>query len=365
MTQFSRFNLPWSRRSVLRGIQSAVVFASLGVACRQSGSELPMHVSTQESTQPLAERAIAFLQTLDPDQRRRAVFSFDAAERFNWHYVPRSREGIAFKEMTAEQRSAAEALLKFALSDVGYQKAQNIFTLESVLRQLGGSAQFRDPDQYAFTIFGDPNAPPWGWRIEGHHLSLNFTIAASDLVAVTPAFFGANPARVTIPPHEGLRTLAREQDLAFELVRHLTDTQQAQAVLADQSFGDILTGPIRSQTLERPAGLPLSDLDEGRRTLAMQLIEDYVRTMRGDYADAQLQRIADAGRDRIHFAWAGSLTPGQPHYYRLHGPVLLIEYDNTQNNANHIHTVMRDPTDDFGEDTLRAHYEHGGHQVEG
>lgn len=322
-----------------------------------------MVASTEHLNQTLAGLTVAFLQTLSPEQRQRAVFPFSSRERFNWHYVPRRREGIPFKEMNAEQQTAAEDLLRFVMSETGYRKVSNIRRLEEVLRQLGDSPSVRDPEQYAFTVFGDPAIAPWGWRVEGHHVSLNFTVISDDLIAVTPAFLGANPAEVRIPPLQGLRSLPGEQELALELVQSLEPIQRQQAVIATQSFGDILTGPIRAQTLNHPVGLPLSEMDEGRRALAMRLIEEYIHNMRGELAQAQLQRIQSAGIERIHFAWAGGIEAGQAHYYRLHGPTLLIEYDNTQNNANHIHSVWRDLTNDFGVDLLRDHYEKGGHHI--
>ncbi len=309
----------------------------------------------------LARLTVAFLQTLNQEQLQRGVFPFESRERFNWHYVPRQREGIPFKEMNAEQRKAADTLLQFVMSETGYRKITKIRQLEEVLRQMGERPSVRDPDQYAFTVFGNPATVPWGWRVEGHHISLNFTVISDNLLTFTPAFLGANPAEVRISPLQGLRSLDGEQELARELVQSLELPQRQQAVIATQSFGDILTGPIRAESLKSPVGLPLSEMDEGRRALAMRLIEEYIQNMRDELAQSQLKRISEAGLERIHFAWAGGLESGQAHYYRLHGPTLLIEYDNTQNNANHIHSVWRDLTNDFGVDLLREHYEKGDH----
>ena len=318
-------------------------------------------IATKElPNQTLARLTAAFLQTLSQKQLERAVFPFSSPERFNWHYVPRQREGIPLKEMNAKQRTAAEALLQFVMSEVGYRKVTNIRRLEEVLRQMGGSPSVRDPDQYAFTVFGNPATPPWGWRVEGHHLSLNFTVT-NDFVTVTPAFLGANPAKVSISPLKGLRTLDAEQDLARKLVQSLELTQREIAVIAAQSFGDILTGPLRAESLNRPVGLPLSEMDDRRRDLAMRLVEEYIQNLRDELAFAQLKRLREAGIERIHFAWAGGFQPEEAHYYRLHGPTLLIEYDNTQNDANHIHSVWHDPTNDFGVDLLGEHYEKGDH----
>jgi hypothetical protein len=202
---------------------------------------------------------------------------------------------------------------------------------------------------------------PWGWRLEGHHLSLNFTLVPGQPVAVTPAFLGANPAEVPSGPQKGLRALGAEQDLGRALVRSLTDLQRARTVIAAQSLGDIVTGPGRADSLAAPAGLPLADMSGDQRALAAQLIDAYARNMRAELAEKELGRMREAGIERIHFAWAGPIEPGRAHYYRLHGPTLLIEYDNTQNSANHIHSVWHDPRRDFGQDLLRAHYERGHH----
>ena len=304
----------------------------------------------------MASRAIAFLNTLSPEQSQHSVFPFSSSERFNWDYRPRQRQGLPFKEMTAEQRAAAEALVQLGLSEVGYQKAHNIMQLENVLRQIDRFPHLRDPEQYAFTIFGNPNVSFWGWRLEGHHLVLHFMAIADGLITVTPTFFGANPAQVPIGHLKGLRTLAREQDMGFQLVQSLTPDQRTVTIIAERSLGDIVTAPVRGDMLQETVGLPLNQMSDTQRELAKTLLEEYVHNVTNELADAQLRRIHEAGLDKIHFAWAGGLEPGQAHYYRLHGPTVLIEYDNTQNNANHIHTVWRDLTNDYGSDYLREHY---------
>jgi hypothetical protein len=252
--------------------------------------------------------------------------------------------------------------MKASLSAVGYGKATNIIQLEDVLRRIESFGLSRDPENYAFTIFGNPGASaPWAWRVEGHHLSLNFTLVPGQPVALTPAFMGANPAEVPSGPKKGQRALAAEQDLGRALAQSLTAAQRARSVIAAESLGDIVTGPGRADSLATPAGLPLADMTGDQRSLAAKLIEEYARNMRSELAEQELRRMTEAGSERVHFAWAGPLEPGRAHYYRLHGPTLLIEYDNTQNNANHIHSVWHDPWRDFGQDLLRAHYEHGHH----
>ena len=317
----------------------------------------------------MARAATAFLATLDDGRRRRAVFAFADAERLNWHYVPRRREGLPLKDMAPPSRAAAHELMKSALSAAGYAKAANVIRLEEVLRQVESFGFLsRDPENYAVTIFGTPGSDaPWGWRMEGHHLSLNFALAPGRAVAVTPAFMGANPATVGAGPHKGLRTLGDEQDLGLALARSVSAALRPRMVIAASAPGDIVSGPGRAESLRTPQGVPLSDLTAEQRVHALRLVETYARNMRAEQAEHELARVREAGVEKLSFAWAGPLEPARPHYYRLHGPTLLIEYDNTQNGANHIHSVWRDPRGDFGLDPLAAHYRHhhrgdsGGH----
>jgi hypothetical protein len=309
----------------------------------------------------MAGAATAFLATLPNDARKRAVFAFNDKERLNWHYVPRRREGLAFKDMPAPARAAAHELMKASLSAVGYGKAVNVIRLEGVLRQLetfGGL--MRDPDNYLVSVFGAPGpGAPWGWRLEGHHLSLNFTLAPGKPIAVTPAFVGANPAEVRSGSLKGLRALGAEQDLGRALAQTMDEGQRRRMVIAAQSLGDIVSGPGRGERLQSPAGVSGVDLGVAQRDALLRLVEEYARGMRAEVADEELRRVREAGLERLHFAWAGPLDPGHAHYYRIHGPTLLIEFDNTQNDANHIHSVWHDPQRDFGGDLLQSHYAHG------
>lgn len=308
----------------------------------------------------MARLALDWLAALEDGQRGNALHAFDDSLRGDWHYTPRRRPGLPLGAMTGDQRRRADALLDFALSEAGRRKADQVRALELVLRQLGGSSSHRDPENYALALFGNPGTDgPWAWRFEGHHLSLTFTVAADGGIAVTPSFWGANPARVPVPPHEGLRVLADEQDLAFSLIQDLDESRREAVMLRDRSLGNIVSGPGRADALKAPAGLPLSALSDGQRDLAMRIVETYAHNLRPDLAAETLRRVREAGVEGIHFAWAGSLSLGAAYYYRLHGPVLLIEHDNTQNDANHIHSVWRDPTRDFGGDLLAGHYRHG------
>jgi hypothetical protein len=260
----------------------------------------------------MASAATAFLAALPDAGRRAAMFAFDDQERLNWHYVPRRREGMAFRDMPPAARAAAHELMKASLSGVGYAKAVNVVRLEGVLRQLetfGGLT--RDPDNYAVTVFGTPAVDArWGWRLEGHHLSLNFTLVPGKPVAVTPAFFGANPAEVPSGALKGLRTLAREQDLGRALAQAMDEAQRRRMVIGAQSLGDIVSGPGRRDSLESPAGIPAADLNAAQRERLVTLVEEYARNMRTDVADDELRRLHDAGIERLHFAWRVRSSPG-------------------------------------------------------
>ncbi|HXJ77873.1 MAG TPA: DUF3500 domain-containing protein [Candidatus Methylomirabilis sp.] len=352
-----------SRRRLLHGLAAGAAASVLPqqLAFGQETRPAPAVSEVSESARvAMAAAAVAFLDALPADVRRRTVFTLSDKERLNWHYVPRRREGVPFKEMPSRARAAAHELMKSSLSGVGYGKATSIMRLEEVLRRLETFGLMRDPDNYAFSVFGSPGpSAPWGWRVEGHHLSLNFTLVPGRPVAMTPAFLGANPAEVPSGPQRGLRVLAAEQDMARALIQSLTTTQRARAVIAAESLGDIVTGPGRADSLATPAGLAVADMTSEQRGQTLRLVEDYVLTMRSELAEQELSRMRQADPALIHFAWAGPIEPGKPHYYRLHGPTLLIEYDNTQNDANHIHSVWHDPRHDFGLDALKAHYDRG------
>jgi hypothetical protein len=268
---------------------------------------------------------------------------------------------VPVEQMGAASKAALHDLLRYALSETGYRKAVDVMSLEEPLGLIENHQRFyRNPENYSATIFGTPGRLPWGWRIEGHHLSLNFTAVTEELFGVTPAFWGANPARVPDGyPMAGHRTLGRETDLSYELIRSLGEAERARAIIATDSLGNIITTPGREDALRERQGLPLAAMDEGGRHLALEVLEIYAGNLRGELAAAEVARVRAAGVDQIHFAWGGPLEDGHANYWRLHGPITLVEYDNTQNNANHIHSVWHDLSRNFGRDLLREHYEHG------
>ena len=317
----------------------------------------------------MSDTAAAFLNSLTDEQRAKAVFAMDDERRLFWHYVPSTdiekhfrhpRWGLPLKEMTPAQKHLAAALLSAGLSRTGYIKATTIMSLEEVLRVLeGDSGERRNPEMYHFSIFGRPSEKGiWGYRIEGHHLSLHFAIVNGQL-AGSPTFFGANPALVKHGPLEGLRALAREEDLARELLGALTEDQKRETVVSPTAYPDILTRADRKAALDgQPSGLSIAKLNRRQRALREALVAEYAHNMPPEIAEARMKQLQEAGNN-VFFAWAGSLERGAPHYYRVQTPKFLIEYDNTQNGANHIHSVWRDFDGDFGLDLLEAHYRFG------
>ena len=313
----------------------------------------------------ISARAATFLALLDADARARATYDLAHEERFNWAFTPVSRNGLPLKDMTLEQRSAAHALLQTTMSSQGYHKANAIIELERILGILEGRPGRRDPEDYYVAIFGDPGADgPWAWRFEGHHLSLNFSSPSNELTVTGPAFMGANPATVPSGEKAGWRPLGREEDLARGLLFMLNPEQREMAMIADRAPRDIVTGNDREARLESFEGIPASRLTDEQRDVLMGVIWEYVGNLEAEAAEAWMLRIRDEiAPGELYFAWAGSPEPGEGHYYRVHAPQFLIEYDNTQGNANHVHSVWRDLENDFGGDALRRHYE-GGHEHE-
>jgi hypothetical protein len=311
-----------------------------------------------ESSPVMAEAANRWLASLTPEQRARATFTFEDDERQNWHFIPIERKGLALREMTPAQKHLASALLSAGLSQQGYVKAETVMSLEDVLRLIEkGTGPERDPEKYYFSIFGEPSATgTWGYRVEGHHLSENYAVV-NGRVAGSPSFFGANPAEVKEGPRKGLRTLAAEEDLGREVIQSLDPEQRKIAIVSVEAYKDILTMSDRQAALKgQPSGLPASKMNPKQFALLMALLEDYARNMPEQIAESREEQIKKAGKD-IYFAWAGGVEKGQPHYYRIQTPAILIEYDDTQNNANHIHSVWRDFNGDFGEDLLKIHYQ--------
>ena len=310
----------------------------------------------------IAAAVRAWLDGLDDAQRAEATFPFDSDERFVWAYTPGTREGLALRDMRPDQREAAHAILRASLSTRTAGEVLSIITLESVLGDLergagrGGWTR-RDPELYWFAVFGEPDdRASWSWRIGGHHIAVHLTLADGDVIGTTPSFLGANPAVVPGGPQRGFRALAGEEALARSLLGNMTPAERGAAIVADRAPADILTEHARRANAGSvPRGVRHADLQRLQQAELERLIRHYIDRMRSDVADWQLERIVGGGLGDVTFAWAGPDEPGQGHYYAVRGPRFLIEYDNTQNGANHIHAVWRDLDNDWGEDLLAAH----------
>jgi len=304
------------------------------------------------------------MQTLTDDQKNQAMFAFEGEQRYKWHFTPIPRTGLSWEEMNEEQRQKMLALLQTTLSEKGLDKAREIMNLESILKAIEGRPEddrYRHPEKYYLSIYGTPSQEkPWGWRFEGHHLSLNFS-SVGDGYSVTPSFMGSNPARVPSGPFEGKRVLKAEEDLARTLMDMFEQDQLEKVIIADDAPDDIVTFVDKKVSLDTYEGLKVEAFTEAQRIAFLQLLRMYLGKMNDPISAHYFARIEEDGIENMYFAWAGSTEVGQRHYYRIHAPSILIEYDNTQNNANHIHTVWRDPVNDFGENLLRQHYETADH----
>ena len=323
-------------------------------------------VAAERSASAMATAANRFLESLTPEQRAQAAFEFQSDERLQWHFIPTEmfpRNGLTIKAMTDAQRARAHDLLSAGLSQRGYLTATAIMDLESVLRALeSGGRMDRDPETYFFSIFGSPSADgAWGWRVEGHHLSLHLTVVDGTSVASSPSFFGSNPAQVRTGPKAGLRVLGEREDAARVLVMALDRSQRSAAIIDDVAPDDILTGAELAVDPLSPVGVKAAALNPSQRDLLMRVIEAYTSIMADDIAAERMASIREAGLDDIGFVWAGPTDRGEQHYYRVQGPTFLIEYDNTQGGGNHVHSVWRDFTGDFGRDLLRDHLQASAH----
>lgn len=306
-----------------------------------------------------------FISTLTDVQKAETIFPFDVEERYNFHFVPIKRRGITFNEMNSKQNSLALELLKSCLGEDSFKKTKEIMQLEVVLKELEKRKpedNYRDPGNYHFTIFGNPSSNSiWGWRFEGHHISFNFSFNKKTLVSGTPGFMGSNPAIVLNGPMAGKQVLKDESDKGFSLIQSLNEIQLKKAIIDTVAFKDILTFDKRKALLGKPEGIKYSELSKVQQSLMLQLIRVYLHRYRHDFAEKMMKDIQKEGLDNIWFAWAGYTKPeiGKGSYYRVQGPTLVIEYDNTQNNANHVHSVVRDLKNDFGGDLLLDHYQKG------
>ncbi len=316
-----------------------------------------------EAAQQMADVANAYISTLSADQKSKTMFDFSDDERENWHFIPRERKGLALREMTPEQRLLGHALLNTGLGNRGQLMASTIMSLEEVLYQIEGDAdpsrrevtrERRNPEKYYISIFGNPAMNgAWGWRVEGHHLSLNFTIKDGTLLRATPSFFGSNPGEVRAGQRTGTRILAIEEDLGRAFAKSLSADQWKKALVDITAPKEMITEAKHHIDPLSPTGISETDLKPEQKNALRQIIHEYLFRVRPEIAEERWQQVESGGP--VNFAWAGDLEKGRPHYYRVQGASFLLEYDNTQNDANHIHTVWRDFAGDFGSDILGAH----------
>lgn len=324
-------------------------------------------VSRPKSVDLMTEAATRFLGSLTDEQRATATFEFGDDVRFDWHYVPKpSRKGLTFKDMNADQAQAAHTLVSAGLSRSGYAKAVTIMSQEELIRQIDEAAgrtrmlSLRNPLLYHFSIFGKPDPKgTWGWSVEGHHISLNFTIVNGEFVATTPAMFGSEPHHVTKGGRKGQRVLGAEEDFARELLDSLSPAHRSRAIVGDKGPNDMLTAAARKLEFESPAkGLPASELSNDQKSILKALIDTYIYNVPDDLAAEREAQAAEADPARTYFAWMGETdrSLGRPYYYRVQAPTFLIEFSTSLNNVNHIHTVWRDYDGDFGRDLLAEHH---------
>jgi len=337
-------------------------------------------VAAERSSANMATAATKLLASLTPEQRQQGTFAFASDERLHWHFIPTGpppmfpRNGLTIKEMTEPQRKLALDLLKAGLSQRGYLTATSIMDLETILGALEAAQRasapqppraapiVRDPERYFFSIFGTPSAKEtWGWRVEGHHISLHFTVVNGTLVAGSPSFFGSNPAEVRSGPKAGLRVLGAEEDAARALLESLDASQRTKAIIDTTAPSDMVTMNKLPIDPLSPSGVTYSALNPTQRDLLTKLIDVYIGFMAPDIAADRQARLKKGGMDQIGFAWAGETERGKKHYYRVQGPTFLVEYDNTQNDGNHVHSVWRDFDGDFGRDLLREHLKSVAH----
>lgn len=300
-----------------------------------------------------------FLNSLDDAQLSKTQLQFDDVSRETWHYFPATmwpRTGIQLGELSANQKELFHKMLKHHLSQSGYNKTMDIMSLENVLAEETGDTHMRDINKYHISVYGNPAKDEvWSWTFEGHHILLSFT-SVDDKISFTPRFFGANPAIVQSGPRKGEHTLAMEENLGLQLINSLSGEQKAKTIFDENAPWDILTKNSVSVSADSPKGISLTELDKSQQEALLKLIYEYISAVPDEIAKTRMSTLESEEMQDIHFAWAGATSLGKPHYYCIQGKSFLIEFDNSQNDANHIHSVWRDFDGDFGRDLIQEHY---------
>jgi len=325
-------------------------FGLLAVSALLVGGVFWLSAWAETSAGRMASSAERLVSALDDAQKSKISFPFDSPERLNWHFIPRERKGLSIKEMTSAQRSLAFGLVSSGVGSSGFQKVTTIMSLEQILRDLEqGKGPVRDPELYFVSIFGTPGTTgKWGWRFEGHHLSMNVTVENGKIISATPVFFGSNPGEVKSGPRKGLRTLGDIEDAALRVVQALNADQTKKAIIAEKAPADIRAANTPQAPTDAPAGLPFGEMNEDQQKMMQKLVESFAGEMPAEVAKAWMDEIITAGPEKVHFAWQGPADLAAPHGFRVQGPTFIIEFNNTQNNANHVHTGWRSMLGDFG-----------------
>jgi hypothetical protein len=329
--------------------------AAIGVSVvALMGAALVANAPQEEpSGKTMTRAAEGFLKGLSKTQRQQATFGYRDKERLNWHFIPRERKGLPLKDLEGEALSAAHALIQSGLSEAGYDQALNVMSLEEVLYLLEGGDRKerrarRDPRKYYLSVFGTPGLKgKWGWRVEGHHLSLNYVIEDGEVIATTPEFFGANPGTIDAGPGRTIRVLGPEEDIARQILKLCSKEQLEVAWRDPVAPKDIRGGGVAQPETTAPVGLAYAKMSPDQQKLLKSLLNEYLKNMPADVEAERRDAINRGGMDGIHFAWWGKQNRNEPHYYRVQGPTFLIEYNNTQNSANHVHSIWRNMSGDF------------------
>ena len=334
------------------------------MAVSTNGKTAVVPSKAPDTIKRMADAASAFLVSLGKPELAKATFPFAGTERYEWHYTPVGRNGLLISEMSGNQVGLAFKMMETGYSASGYQMARQIIRLETILGEYEAmtnsvSQWHRLEERYWFSVFGEPGGnEPWGWRVGGHHIGIVASVAGNSEVSIHPLFFGSNPAEVKHGEHKGMRTLAEEEDWGRALVTGMTDDQKSVAIVDPVAPSDILTTTVRIvDPGTTPQGIAIGDLYDAQREAVVKLIRHYVFRAADEMAMNYWNQLEREGWDSVHFAWAGPLERFQGHYYNIRHDRFVIEYDNTQNGANHIHSVLRDYTHDFGEDLLATHYQ--------
>lgn len=317
-------------------------------------------------SQNIDAHAIAneFLNSLNSDQKQKALIEFDDETRTRWHYFPStmySREGIPLKELNSSQKKLVHKLLQTYLSVNGYKKATDAIKVEGILKDLTNSPATRNNELYYTTFYGKPSSDkPWGWSFEGHHLSLNFTVEGNN-ISYVPIFYGANPAIVKSGPDKGFRSLKNEEDMGLKLIGMLDASQQEKAIFSSSTSGDIESKNNSEISPLKQKGIAVSEMNAEQQKVLFELINEYISSAPKNVAEIRTNTIKSEEIKDIYFAWAGETKLEKAHYYSIQGKTFLIEFDNTQNNANHIHAVWRNFDGDFGRDLIKEHLNSSHH----